>query len=236
MTDAQATRPIGPLVDAHPAKRPQRVTLKGRWVTLAPLDAAAHSKGLFEASSGDATREAVWDYLFNGPFADLEEFTADVELKAKAADPHYFAIIDNASGRAVGYESLMRIDAPNRVIEVGGIMYTPKMQRTPGATEAQYLLATYVFDDLGYRRYEWKCNALNARSWRAALRYGFVYEGTFRQHIIAKSRNRDNAWFSMLDSEWPSRKANFERWLAPGNFDGGGRQKISLAALNGQKA
>ena len=231
MTDAPAARPIGPLVDAHPAKRPERVTLKGRWVTLAPLDAPAHSKDLFEASSGDSTREAVWDYLFNGPFADLEEFSADVELKAKAADPHYFAIVDNASGRAVGYESLMRIDAPNRVIEVGGIMYTPKMQRTPGATEAQYLLATYVFDELGYRRYEWKCNALNAPSRRAAERFGFTFEGIFRQHMIIKGRNRDTAWFAMLDGEWPARKAAYERWLRPDNFDAHGRQKTSLSEL-----
>ena len=231
MTDAPAARPIGPLVDAHPAKRPERVTLKGRWVTLAPLDAPAHSKDLFEASSGDSTREAVWDYLFNGPFADLEEFSADVELKAKAADPHYFAIIDNASGRAVGYESLMRIDAPNRVIEVGGIMYTPEMQRTPGATEAQYLLATYVFDELGYRRYEWKCNALNAPSRRAAERFGFTFEGIFRQHMIIKGRNRDTAWFAMLDGEWPARKAAYERWLRPDNFDAHGRQKTSLSEL-----
>jgi RimJ/RimL family protein N-acetyltransferase len=231
MTDAPAARPIGPLVDAHPAKRPERVTLKGRWVTLAPLDAPAHSKDLFEASSGDSTREAVWDYLFNGPFADLEEFSADVELKAKAADPHYFAIVDNASGRAVGYESLMRIDAPNRVIEVGGIMYTPKMQRTPGATEAQYLLATYVFDELGYRRYEWKCNALNAPSRRAAERFGFTFEGIFRQHMIIKGRNRDTAWFAMLDGEWPARKAAYERWLRPDNFDAHGRQRTSLSEL-----
>ncbi len=231
MTDAPAARPIGPLVDAHPAKRPERVTLKGRWVTLAPLDAPAHSKDLFEASSGDSTREAVWDYLFNGPFADLEEFSADVELKAKAADPHYFAIVDNASGRAVGYESLMRIDAPTRVIEVGGIMYTPKMQRTPGATEAQYLLATYVFDELGYRRYEWKCNALNAPSRRAAERFGFTFEGIFRQHMIIKGRNRDTAWFAMLDGEWPARKAAYHRWLRPDNFDAHGRQKTRLSEL-----
>jgi RimJ/RimL family protein N-acetyltransferase len=113
-------------------------------------------------------------------------------------------------------------------------MYSPSLQRTPLGTEAQYLLACYVFETLNYRRYEWKCDSLNAKSRRAALRYGFIYEGTFRQHIIAKGRNRDNAWFSMLDSEWPVRKANFERWLAPDNFDGDGRQKLSLAALNKQ--
>jgi RimJ/RimL family protein N-acetyltransferase len=231
MTSAPTTRPIGPLIESHPAKRPERVTLKGRWVTLAPLDPEAHSKDLFEASSGDATRDAVWDYLFNGPFADLKEFAADIEVKARSADPHYFAIIDNSSGRAVGYESLMRIDASNRVIEVGGIMYTPAMQRTAGATEAQYLLARYVFDELGYRRYEWKCNALNAPSRRAAQRFGFTFEGVFRQHMIVKGRNRDTAWFAMLDGEWPARKAAYERWLKPDNFDAAGKQKTSLSEL-----
>jgi RimJ/RimL family protein N-acetyltransferase len=129
----------------------------------------------------------------------------------------------------------MRIDPPMRAIEVGHVLYSPALQRTPLGTETQYLLARYVFEMLGYRRYEWKCDALNAASRRAALRYGFVYEGTFRQNMIAKGRNRDVAWFSMLDSEWPARKAHFERWLAPDNFDGDGRQKVSLAALNAQK-
>ena len=127
----------------------------------------------------------------------------------------------------------MRVDATHRVIEVGNILYTPAMQRTIGATEAQYLFARYVFDDLGYRRYEWKCNDLNAPSKRAALRLGFAFEGVFRQHMIVKGRNRDTAWFSMLDSEWPARRAAFERWLAPENFDAAGRQKISLSSLNG---
>jgi RimJ/RimL family protein N-acetyltransferase len=232
MTDAPATaRPIGPVVDSHPAKRPERVTLKGRWVTLAPLDREAHAKDLFEASSGDATREAVWDYLFNGPFADLKEFAADIEIKAKAADPHYFAIIDNSSGRAVGYESLMRIDAPNRVIEVGGIMYSPAMQRTAGATEAQYLLAAYVFDELGYRRYEWKCNSFNAPSRRTALRLGFRFEGIFRNHLVVKGHNRDTAWFSILDSEWPALKGAYDKWLAPENFGQQGQQRVALSDL-----
>jgi RimJ/RimL family protein N-acetyltransferase len=231
MTPPSPTLPIGPSIDSHPAKRPERVTLEGRWVTLVPLDAAAHAEALYEGSNGDAARQAVWTYLFNGPFATPADFAADIDAKAKAADPHYFAIVDNASGRAVGYESLMRIDPPNRVIEVGGIMYAPSMQRTPGGTEAQYLLARYVFDDLGYRRYEWKCNALNAPSRRAAERFGFTFEGIFRQHMIVKGRNRDTAWFAMLDSEWPARKAAYERWLAPDNFDSDGRQQIPLSAL-----
>jgi RimJ/RimL family protein N-acetyltransferase len=231
MTSAPASQPIGPSIDSHPAGRPERVRLKGRWITLVPLDAAAHAEALYEGSNGDAARQAVWTYLFNGPFATPADFAADIDVKAKAADPHYFAIVDNASGRAVGYESLMRIDPPNRVIEVGGIMYAPSMQRTPSGTEAQYLLARYVFDDLGYRRYEWKCNALNAPSRRAAERFGFSFEGIFRQHMIVKGRNRDTAWFAMLDGEWPARKAAYERWLAPDNFDSEGRQRVALSDL-----
>jgi len=228
MTTASATQPVGLLVDSHPAKRPERVTLKGRLVTLAPLDAGAHAEALYEGSHGDAARESVWTYLFDGPYRSLDEFRANIENKARSADPLFFAVVDNASGRAVGYQTLMRIDAPNRVIEVGNVMYTPAMQRTASATEAQYLFARYVFDELGYRRYEWKCHALNAPSRRAAERFGFTFEGIFRQHTIVKGRNRDTAWFAMLDSEWPARKAAFERWLEPDNFDGAGRQKRTL--------
>ena len=231
MTSAPASQPIGPSIDAHPAKRPERVTLKGRWITLVPLDAAAHAEALYEGSNGDAAREAVWTYLFDGPYTSLDEFRANLEAKARSTDPLFFAVIDNSSGRALGYQTLMRIDAANRVIEVGNIMYTPAMQRTAGATEAQYLFARYVFDELGYRRYEWKCNALNAPSRRAAKRFGFTFEGIFRQHMIVKGRNRDTAWFAMLDSEWPARKAAYERWLAPDNFDSDGRQKVALSTL-----
>jgi len=149
-----ATLPIGPLVNAHPADRPERVTLKGRWITLVPLDAAAHAEALYEGSNGDAAREAVWTYLFDGPYTSLDEFRANLEAKARSTDPLFFVVIDNSSGRALGYQTLMRIDAANRVVEVGNIMYTPAMQRTAGATEAQYLLARYVFDELGDRRYE----------------------------------------------------------------------------------
>ena len=144
----------------------------------------------------------------------------------------FFAILDNPSGKAVGYASYMRIEPVHRVIEVGSILYTPRLQQTTLATEAMYLMARHVFEDLGYRRYEWKCNALNAPSRRAALRFGFTFEGIFRQHMIVKGRNRDTAWFSMLDSEWPVRKANFERWLDPSNFGADGRQKVALSTLN----
>ena len=150
-------------------------------------------------------------------------------------DPYSYAVID-PSGAAVGIATLMDIRPAARSVEVGHIVYSPALQRTPLGTEVQYLLARYAFETLGNRRYEWKCNALNAPSRRAALRYGFVFEGILRQHTIAKGRNRDTAYFSMLDSEWPARKAAFERWLAPDNFDAQGRQKISLAALNGGAA
>jgi RimJ/RimL family protein N-acetyltransferase len=218
--------PLGPRIEAHAAPRPQRVTLKGRIVSLVPLG-LEHATDLFQHASGPG-RESLWTYLFNGPFADLAEFSADVEAKSKAADPLYFAVVDNSDGRAVGYQSLMRIDPANRVIEVGGIMYTPLLQGTAGSTEAQYLFAKYVFDDLGYRRYEWKCNDRNAPSRRAAERLGFTFEGVFRQHMIVKGRSRDTAWFAMLDGEWPARRAAFEAWLAPGNFDAEGRQKRRL--------
>jgi RimJ/RimL family protein N-acetyltransferase len=231
MTIAPTTLPIGPLVDSHPAKRPERVTLEGRWITLAPLDPEKHAEALYEGSNGDAARETVWTYLFDGPYRSLDEFRAAIELKARSADPLFFAVIDNASGRVVGYQTLMRIDVANRVIEVGNVMYTPPMQRTVGATEAQYLFAKHVFDELGYRRYEWKCNAFNAPSRRAAERFGFTFEGIFRQHMIVKGRNRDTAWFAMIDSEWPARKAAYERWLEPGNFDRQGRQKLRLSEL-----
>ncbi len=223
-------QPIGPFVEAHPAKRPERVTLRGRAVTLAPLDADSHADALFHGANG-GDKDRVWTYLSDGPYADAAVFKASIAAKAQSADPLFFAILDNASRSAVGYQTLMRVDATNRVIEVGNILYTPAMQRTIGATEAQYLFARYVFDELGYRRYEWKCNDLNAPSKRAALRFGFAFEGVFRQHMIIKGRNRDTAWFSMLDSEWPQRRAAFEHWLAPENFDAAGRQKISLTSL-----
>ena len=229
---AGANRPVGPLVDARPAKRPQRVTLQGRFVTLTPLSASAHADALFEAANGGA-KDRVWDYLFDGPYTDRAEFRANIEAKAKSEDPLFFAIVDKPSGAPVGYQTFLRIEPAHRVIEVGNILYTLAMQRSPGATEAQYLFARYVFDDLGYRRYEWKCNALNAPSRRAALRFGFGFEGVFRQHMIVKGRNRDTAWYSMLDHEWPARRAAFERWLAPDNFDADGRQIVALSTLNG---
>jgi RimJ/RimL family protein N-acetyltransferase len=222
-------QPVGLPVDATPAQRPGPVALEGRYGRVEKL-AMRHGGDLWRAYVG---HEHIWTYLAAyGSFAGEAAFRKWFESRLPLEDPYSYAIVDRG-GRVLGIATLMEIRPAMRVIEVGHIVYSPALQRTPLGTEAQYLLARYAFETLGYRRYEWKCNALNAASWGAALRYGFVYEGTFRQHLIAKGRNRDNAWFSMLDSEWPARKAAFERWLAADNFDAEGRQKMSLRQLNG---
>jgi RimJ/RimL family protein N-acetyltransferase len=221
----------GAQVDATPAKRPQRTMIEGCVVSIVPLDPSAHAETLFDGTSGQDNAQ-LWRYLFDGPFATRAAFDSYVSRKATSEDPLFFAILDNVSGHAVGHAASMRIEPEHRVIEVGSILFTPRLQRTVGATEVMYLMARHVFEDLGYRRYEWKCNALNAPSRSAALRLGFTFEGIFRQHMIVKGRNRDTAWFSMLDSEWPRRKAAFERWLDPANFEASGQQRVSLSDMN----
>lgn len=211
-------------VDATPSPRPSPVSLKGRYGRIEKLDAAKHAAQLWDAVKG---HDQVWDYLFDGPFTTRGAFEEYVGMVASREDPYAYAIIGPGE-RAVGFATLMEIRPRHRVIEVGNILYTPQLQRTPLATEVQYLLALYAFEDLKNRRYEWKCNALNAPSRRAALRFGFTFEGIFRQHMIIKGRSRDTAWFAMLDSEWPQRKRAFEAWLAPENFDEAGRQKKTL--------
>ncbi len=223
---------IGPIVDATPAKRPLRNTLQGRLVDVTPLDPKAHGAALFGGLCGQG-KEDLWLYLSAGPFAERSKFDAYLEKLATSEDPLAFAIVDRRSGEALGWTTYMRIEPLHRVIEVGNILYSPRLQRTMGATEAMYLMARNAFEDLGYRRYEWKCNALNASSRRAAMRLGFTFEGVFRQHMIVKGCSRDTAWFSMIDAEWPARKVAFERWLDPTNFDDEGHQKMSLSKLNG---
>jgi len=221
-------QPVGLPVDATPARRPGPIILEGRHGRVEGLE-TRHGADLWNAYAG---HDHIWTYLSAyGPFSDAAAFADWLTGRVALEDPCSYAIVDG-SGRALGIGALMEIRPTMRVIEVGHVVYSPALMRTPLGTEAQYLLARYAFETLGYRRYEWKCNALNAASRRAALRYGFVYEGTFRQHLIAKGRNRDDAWFSMLDSEWPARKASFERWLSPDNFDAEGRQRTSLSALN----
>jgi RimJ/RimL family protein N-acetyltransferase len=217
-------QPVGPKVDPRPAARPGPVVLNGRHGRVERLS-ATHAVTLWEAVRG---HNEIWTYMSAyGPFADFESFGPWVESRIALDDPYSYAIIDD-TGRAVGIATLMEIRPAMRVIEVGHIVYAPVLQRTPLGSEVQYLLARYAFETLGYRRYEWKCNALNAPSRRAALRFGFAFEGIARQHMIAKGRNRDTAWFSMLDSEWPRARAAFEQWLEPANFDAGGRQRRRL--------
>lgn len=224
--------PIGHSVERPSAQPPYRVSLKGNYVTLHPLDPGAHGESLYEATrrpEGDR----LWVYLPYGPFTDRGEFVADLREKARSVDPLFLAIVDNATSRALGYAAYMRCKPRNCSIEVGHVLYAPALQRTAGATEAMYLMAKHAFEDLGYRRYEWKCDALNAASRKAALRLGFTFEGIFRQHMIVKGRNRDTAWFSMIDGEWPSRRKAFERWLQPSNFDRNGKQRKPLRAFTG---
>ncbi len=228
----ETARPVGPAVDPAPAGCPGPVMLSGRFGSVRRLDAKRDGVSLWTALRGD---DAVWTYMSYGPFADDPAFAAWLAEKEALNDPYAYAVLD-LEGRALGWATLLAIRPTMRVIEVGSIVYSAALQRTPLGTEGQFLLARYVFETLGYRRYEWKCDALNAPSRRAALRCGFVFEGILRQHMIVKGRNRDTAYFSMLDSEWPMRKAGFERWLAPENFDKDGRQKLRLAALNGQEA
>jgi RimJ/RimL family protein N-acetyltransferase len=215
------------LLNFNAARRPGPVVLTGRYGRVEKLDPARHGVGLWNAMKVEPT---LWDYMPYGPFDSADQFQAWLSERAPLADPYVYAVIA-PDGRALGLAALMSIRPEMGVIEVGHIAYSPALQRTPLGTEAQYLLARHAFETLGYRRYEWKCNALNAASRRAAERYGFTFEGIFRQHMIVKGKNRDTAWFSIVDFEWPTRKTAFERWLAPENFDAQGRQKASLASL-----
>jgi RimJ/RimL family protein N-acetyltransferase len=230
--DPASPQPVGPLVDARSAREPEAVVLKGRFGHLEKLDPSRHRADLWLALAG---HDQVWTYLAYGPFADAETFGLWLAARSAITDPFSYVVIEQA-GHACGIVTLMAVRPEMRVIEVGHVLLSPALQRTPLATEAQYLLARYVFETLGYRRYEWKCNAGNDASRQAALRLGFNFEGLFRQHMIVKGRNRDTAWYAMLDGEWPSRKSAFERWLAPENFDANGRQKIRLSHETRPKA
>ena len=226
-------RDESPLISITPAKVPTRITLDGDRVDIVPLDPDRHGNSLFQASGGPE-HEALWKYLSHGPFSDRESFYAYLRDKAASPDPLFYAIVDKRSRKAVGHAAYMRTEPRHRVIEVGHVLFTGGLQKTAAATEAMYLMAKHAFEDLGYRRYEWKCNSLNEASRRAALRFGFQFEGVFRQHMIVKSRNRDTAWFALLDGDWPHCKTAFENWLNPANFDASGRQKVSLETLRSQ--
>ena len=206
---------------------PDGRVLAGRLVRLERLDPDRHGASLGAHLSGPGTAD-LYAYLADPVPAGAADVAAWAQRVAPLADPFFYAVVDVATGHAVGRLSLMRVDPANGVIEVGHVLYAPSLQRSPHATEVQYLLARHVFDDLRYRRYEWKCNALNAPSRRAALRLGFSFEGVFRQHMVVKGGNRDTAWYAMLDSEWPARRAAFDAWLDPSNFTAESVQKTPL--------
>lgn len=211
-----------------PRPQPQRQVLEGTHVRLEPLDATAHGEALFAASTTpDAGERFRW--LAEYPPAARADFQPWLDKAAASADPLFSAVIDRASGKIAGRQALMRIDAANGVAEVGNILWTGLVARRPAATEAIYLLAAHVFNDLGYRRFEWKCNNHNEPSKRAAKRFGFTFEGVFRQHMVQKGSNRDTAWFAMIDRDWPQLSLGYQRWLAPDNFDEHGRQRTRLA-------
>jgi RimJ/RimL family protein N-acetyltransferase len=224
-------QPIGEALPGwSPRPRPPRTAMEGRWARVEPLDPARHAADLWAAVSADRENRN-WTYLTTGPFAREEDYRAWLEVAAKSEDPLFHSIIDKKSGKAVGVASYLRIDPPHGVIEVGHINFSPLLQRTPVATDSMYLMMARVFDELGYRRYEWKCDSLNAPSRAAAERLGFQYEGIFRQAIVYRGRSRDTAWFAIIDKDWPALKARFERWLDPKNFNRAGRQKKRLAEL-----
>ena len=222
-------QPIGfPLSGWTARPRPPRTAMEGRLCRIEPIDVERHAADLHTANREDKDGRN-WTYLAYGPYERLEDYRAWMRSTCLGDDPLFHAIIDRKSGRAVGVASYLRIDPRHGVIEVGHINYAPPLQRMTAATEAMFLMMRRVFDELGYRRYEWKCDALNAPSRTAALRLGFQYEGIFRQATIYKKRNRDTAWYAITDRDWPALKARYERWLDPTNFDAAGRQRQSLA-------
>jgi RimJ/RimL family protein N-acetyltransferase len=214
-----------------PARAPNRESLIGATVRLDPLNPDRHARSLYKASHDAGAAEPLFRYLPYGPFVGFDDFKAWLDQCAASKDPLFFTIVDDKSGSPQGMAAFMRMAQEHGVIEIGHIWFAPALQRTRSATEAIYLMARHAFDGLGYRRLEWKCDALNEPSRRAAERFGFTFEGVFRQHLVVKDRNRDSAWFSILDGEWPLIRAAFETWLAPENFDANGRQRQSLSAV-----
>ena len=218
---------VGPIVDPlPPGNVPDLRPIPGRWIRLDPVQVDHHAASLFQSISG--VEDDLWTYMAYGPFASLELFSQWLREKQAARDPWFYAIVNRATGQAQGMGAFMRADIANGVIEIGNIWLSPALQRTREGTEAIFLMMRHCFDDLGVRRLEWKCDALNAPSRRSADRYGFTFEGIFRQHFVIKGRNRDTAWFSLLDKEWPRVRKGFESWLADDNFDGEGREKAKL--------
>lgn len=223
-------QPIGfPVENWTPPPAPPRRPFVGRFCRVEPLDAEQHAADLYAANRANGEGQ-MWTYLAYGPFATLDDYLAWIVRVCQGNDPLFYAIVEVATGKAVGVASYLRIDPANGSIEVGHIAYAPQLQRTPAATEAMYLLMQQAFA-LGYRRYEWKCDALNAPSRAAAQRLGFSFEGIFRQAVVYRGRNRDTAWYAIIDKEWPSLQAAFTQWLDPANFDETGQQRVRLSDL-----
>lgn len=223
-------QPIGPPLEGWtPRPFPVANPMEGRYCRIEKLE-ERHAGSLFAAYS-EATDDSSWTYLFSGPFPGKEGYTDWVRAEAQKRDPQHYAIIDARTHKPVGTAAFLRIEPSHGVIEIGHIHYAPVLKNSRAATEAMYLFMRRVFDELGYRRYEWKCDALNAPSCRAAERLSFRFEGIFRQAVVYKGRSRDTAWFSVIDTEWPKLRAGFEAWLAPGNFDASGAQHKSLRAI-----
>lgn len=227
MTDANLTGWTG-------VQPPRRETIHGRYVDLEPLDCERHSDSLFTAASANGSDDR-FRYLPQTPQTERDDFDEWMTTASKSPDPMFFAVVDRSTGRAEGRQALMRIDANNGVIEIGNILWGPSLARTRGATEALFLFADLAFAS-GYRRFEWKCDNDNVPSKKAATRFGFTFEGLFRQHLVIKGRNRDTAWFSIIDSEWPRLRAAYVQWLDEGNFDESGAQKSSLSDLMPSRA
>jgi RimJ/RimL family protein N-acetyltransferase len=224
-------QPIGaPVPGWSGAQAPGREPLVGRYCRIEPVNVEQHAEALYDAYSSAADGRD-WTYLMAGPFDSLAAYREHLTRAAASTDPLHYAVIDLTTGKAVGTLALMRIDRTNGVIEVGHVTYSPRLKRTRIATEAMFLLMNQVFGTLGYRRFEWKCDSLNEPSRSAALRYGFTFEGIFRQAIVYRERNRDTAWFSIIDGEWPALRSSYTRWLDAGNFDAQGRQVERLADL-----
>ncbi|HEX9768246.1 MAG TPA: GNAT family protein [Kiloniellales bacterium] len=229
-------QPIGfPVENWRSCARPPRTALAGRTCRVEPLDPERHAAALHGANLEDRENR-IWTYLPYGPFATLADYRAWMAASCLGDDPLFHAVVDTAHGAASGVASYLRIDPPVGVIEVGHINFAPRLQNTTAATEAMYLMMRRAFAELGYRRYEWKCDALNAASRRAAERLGFRFEGVFRQATLYKGRNRDTAWYAVIDRDWPGTRDAFEAWLDPGNFDADGHQRGSLATLMARRS
>ncbi len=225
-------RPVGPLVDPLPdGLEPQRQRFDGQSVSLVPVDTDRDASDLFASFATSDPDHALWTYMGFGPFASEAVFATWLAAMEVSEDPLFFSIIPREIDKAFGMSSFLRTDAKQGVTEIGSIWFSPALQRTRAASESIYLMMAHVFDELRYRRLEWKCNALNAASRRAAIRYGFTFEGVFAKHMIVKGRNRDTAWYAMTNDEWPRVKQIFQTWLNDDNFDAGGGQRMSLADL-----